>query len=279
MYEDPVVVRQGKLLHRSSETNNSSKHIVFDLDETLGSFRELYKLCEEWMRSDNVGCSLSAKLLPLLHLFPEFLRPGILTILQCLHHKKKQGKFKHFYIYTNNQCGRMWTESLVHAIQEVAQTPALVDHIICAFKIDNKIIDSRRTTHWKTWKDFVRCTLVPSTAQICFIDDTYFPKMNRDRVFYLQPRPYTHPLSWSVIAQRWMRSFPHQYCPPIDQMTLHTETTGPTKGHNEVDEEDHVETATHLLYYIGEFFELGLRRPSTRKERSRLLYNLSQKRR
>lgn len=284
MHEDEILVKQGKLL-RFNETLLSvdhHKHFVFDLDETIGSFRELYTLWKSSTPTTTVENSEnflekdsdSDRLVRLLRLFPEFLRPGILPILQYLYQKKQQHFFGQFYIYTNNQCGRFWTESVVQAIEVVAETPHLVDHIICAFKIDNVIVESCRTSHWKTWNDFIRCTLLPQKAMICFIDDTYFPKMNRDRVFYLQPRPYQHKLGFSEIAQRLMST-----------SSVHASTTliqtwfaiKPSTASSAID--DDLALSKRLLYYIREFFHMTLRRPHTRKVKGRFWYNLTQKKR
>jgi hypothetical protein len=150
----------------------------------------------------------------------------------------------------------LWTEGLVQAIERLADTPGLFDQIICAFKINNVVVESQRTSHTKSFSDFVRCTVVPPTANICFIDDTFFPQMHKDRVFYLQPRPYTQPLTTREIESRLHGSAP----PPPSN----------------VSEED---LTKRLAYYIGEFFHLGVRKPSTRKVRGRFWYHLSQRRR
>jgi hypothetical protein len=249
-----IIVRQGSSLVATTDKRRfSQKHFVFDLDETLGSFRELHEL---WTPDPQVS-----RLTSLLRLFPEFLRVGIVPILQFLQEKKQQGFFGHLYLYTNNQCGRFWAESLVKAIEEVAATPGLFDHIICAFKINNVVVESKRTSQQKTWSDFMRCTLLPSTAQICFIDDTYFPKMAKDRVFYLQPRPYHHTLSKTEIAKRLFAA---------DKPTTTTTTTSAT--------EERI-MAARLMTFLSDFFNLGLRKPSTRKIKGRFWYHLTQKRR
>jgi hypothetical protein len=267
MHEDEIMVRYGKSIciePDMPDSEGSMKHFVFDLDETIGSFRELHGL---W----NPPSGGVQTLIALLRLFPEFLRPGILPILQYLHQKKQQQCFGKFYIYTNNQCGRTWTESLIQAIEVIAETPKLVDHIICAFKIDNVIVESRRTSHWKTWKDLVRCTMLPSKAMICFIDDTYFPKMNRDRVFYLQPRPYENTLSLSQIAHRLMTTSVVKVSPRL----LETWASAAPRPNRST--EDDFALSKRLFYFIREFFHMALRRPQTRKLRGRFWYNLTQK--
>jgi len=279
---DYIHVRRGSLGDKKmTPPPAAQKHFVFDLDETLGSFCELHLLWKNWSTNlsvdDEVVDSDSSVqcLTKLLRLFPEFLRSGIIEVLQFLHAKKRRRKFRHFYIYTNNQCGRYWAESLVKAIEVVAGTPELVDQVICAFKIEDRVIEPRRTTHAKTWTDFVRCSMLPPSSYICFIDDTYFPKMDQDRVFYVQPSPYVHTLSRAVIAHRVLmsRSF-YGISPSLLEQWIHDSSTCSSTSSSPHPDRN------RLLYYIQEFFNLiALRRPSTRKVRGRFWYHLSQKRR
>jgi hypothetical protein len=148
----------------------------------------------------------------------------------------------------------------------------LVDQVICAFKINNRVIETRRTTHAKTWNDFVRCSMLPPSSYICFIDDTYFPNMEQDRVFYLQPSPYVHTLSRAAIAQRLLSSR------SIYSISLLEEWLPSSQSFHTVKPRE--DFRNRLLYYIQEFFNhVTLRRPSTRKVRGRFWYHLSQKRR
>ena len=67
-----------------SKIQRSTKVVVFDLDETLGSFADLYILWggikQTWSDCDTFY--------ELLELYPEFLRYGILTILEyCINVK------------------------------------------------------------------------------------------------------------------------------------------------------------------------------------------------
>jgi hypothetical protein len=142
----------------------------------------------------------------LLNLYPEFLRPGILTILEFLHYKKTQGALNKVYIYTNNQCGKAWVNKIVEYIHEkIGATKPLFDDTIYAFKIKNQIVDVRRTTNNKTHGDLIKCTMLKDdTAEICFIDDKKYTRMYGERVYYIQPLPYIHTLSKPDIIHRMM---------------------------------------------------------------------------
>jgi len=208
-----IQIYRGKLFKSISADNIHnhltpiSKVIVFDLDETIGSFGDLYIL---WM------AILSEKEVPHLFdefvdIYPEFFRYGIFPILDFLQHKKNLGECSKICIYTNNQCQHLkW----VHMICDYLNTKMnkdnpkihLFDRIICAFKINNKIVELDRTTHDKTIGDFIKCTLLPKKTEICFIDDTLYENMLNDRVYYIKPKMYQHNLSTDEIIERFMDS-------------------------------------------------------------------------
>jgi hypothetical protein len=70
----------------------SSKVVVFDLDETLGSFGDLFLL---WSGIRHFYPEFN-QLDALLDIYPEFLRNGILSILSFIHQKKKQENVKNY---------------------------------------------------------------------------------------------------------------------------------------------------------------------------------------
>ena len=84
----------------------------------------------------------------------------------------------------------------------IPEDTPLFDKLILAFKINDIPVELSRTTHDKTHSDFIRCTLMPKPTQICFVDNSYFPNMKHERVYYIQPRLYEHNLSFDEIIQR-----------------------------------------------------------------------------
>jgi len=81
----------------------NKKVIVFDLDETLGSFGELGSFCnalDEYYGDKQISYNMFNDL---LDLYPEFIRPQIINILKYILQKKKEDKCKYIMIYTNNQ--------------------------------------------------------------------------------------------------------------------------------------------------------------------------------
>ena len=189
------------------------KVLVFDLDETLGSFSEL-----QWIWNAILQFHEKSKLFnetqkqqllkTLIDIYPEFLRPGILPILEYVDKKKTSGECMAVFLYTNNQHPPPWTEHIVdffnQYIEEKHHTPMFFDQTIRAFKIGQEKIEWMRTSHDKSYGDFIKCTLLPPNTEICFIDNTYFRSMIYPKVYYIQPKSYVHSLTQDDIVKRFV---------------------------------------------------------------------------
>jgi hypothetical protein len=194
-------VYKGKNLSKNSV--KYKKVIVFDLDETLGSFVDLEIL---WRKVQEFDPPI--KFNQVLDIYPEFLRYGILYILDFLYQMKKNGQCENIYIYTNNQCSPLWVKQITQYFNYKIQcTDELFDKIVYAFKVNHRPVELWRTTHSKTYEDFIKCTLLPKSTEICFVDNTYFIKMNHKRVYYIKPYSYRHSLSTKSIIDRFCHSF------------------------------------------------------------------------
>ena len=82
----------------------------------------------------------------------------------------------------------------------------LFDQIIAAFKINGKQIEMCRTTHDKTHKDLIRCTKIPDNAEICYLDDVYYPEMSHKNVYYINIKPYIYDLEFDILIDRFIKS-------------------------------------------------------------------------
>lgn len=189
MLEDKIIIGQ---------ITPPKKIVVFDLDETLGCFIELNMF---WNALENYY----GKKLPnehfniLLDIFPEFLRPNILTILKYLIEKKEKKECDQVMIYTNNQGPKSW----VYMISNYFNTTInyhLFDQIIAAFKVGGKIVEFNRTSHNKSIEDLIRCTKIKTNTEICFIDDQYHPLMKNENVYYIHLLPYTFSMPYVDMA-------------------------------------------------------------------------------
>ena len=181
------------------------KIVVFDLDETLGYFTEFGIFCDclnDYFKNNQYS---ERNFNELLNLFPEFLRPKILSILQYLKIKKKENKCYKVMIYTNNQGDKSWAMNIKNYFDEELNYK-LFDQIIAAFKVRGEQIEMGRTSHDKTINDFISCTKLPEDIEICFIDDVYHSGMNDDKVYYINVKPYYHKLSIEHMMLKFLDS-------------------------------------------------------------------------
>jgi hypothetical protein len=262
-----------------------NKHFVFDLDETIGSFSDLYALWKAiGHHHHHTDISMDQDLFcAFMDLYPECLRYGILTMFEFLNMKKTQGHCGSVFLYTNNQCPSSWTTMIIEYVEKRANVRGLFDQVVHAFKISGKRVEQGRTTHAKTFGDLVKCTVLPKTAEICFIDNTRFPRMIHDRVYYIQPKSYFHALSLAEIVGRFVRSDLGHRMGAMDGVLLDyclgegctMDPVIKSLAECEVD----IQVSKKMMYHIKEFFYLALRRPKTRKIRGRFFYRGSKKKR
>ena len=179
------------------------KIIVFDLDETLGFFSQ-YGTFWEVLKKQNP--TLTHKdFSELLDLYPEYLRPNIISILNFLKHKKINNSCNKIYLYTNNQGPLSWASDIILYLEDKI-THKLFDKIIPAYKIGNKIIEPLRSSHDKSYADLIRCINCQTDHKICFIDDVHHEKMVHDSIYYINVKPYTYMLPEEEIVKRFTNS-------------------------------------------------------------------------
>ena len=184
------------------------KIVVFDLDETLGSFVEFgifWDCLHRYLSKTSKIHLTQTDFNSILDLYPEFLRPNIIQILYYLKSKKECNGCKKLMIYTNNQGSPSWTYQLKTYFESKINY-SLFDQIIAAFKINGKRVEICRSSHDKSYHDLLKCTKIPLHAEICFIDDNYFPGMYNENVYYINLKPYTHDLEFDVMISRFLTS-------------------------------------------------------------------------
>ena len=181
------------------------KIVVFDLDETLGYFTELgifWDCLNKYIKSENKKALTQENFNDILDLYPEFLRPNIINILSYLKNKKKTKCCHKMMIYTNNQGPKEWAHNIVSYFESKIKHK-LFDQIISAFKINGKHMEICRTSHVKSHKDFIKCTKLPVSAEICFLDDNFFPEMTNDNIYYINVKPYYHDLKFDYMVTKF----------------------------------------------------------------------------
>ena len=236
--------------------------IVFDLDETLGSYSDLYIL---WNYLQYI-----IEFNDLLDLFPEFSRYKIIHILEYIYQQKLAGKCENIFIYTNNQCSYDFVEliSNYYSYKLGIENGELFDQIIRSFKVGGRTVEVARTTQQKTYTDFIRCTLLPPTTQIFFIDNSYFPDMEAKRIYYIQPQSYHHHLSKEEIIRRLDKRLISNLVLKNIYYDLTTFTKSNIEKHiNYIEMKKNVDmfVAKKIMYHIKEFFHITRPRKDTKK--------------
>jgi hypothetical protein len=185
------------------------KIVVFDLDETLGYFVEFgmfWDALKSYLKYKNIDYELNQiDFNKILDLFHEFIRPSIIKILNYLKEKKQNSNCEKLIIYTNNQGPRSWAY-MIKGYFENKTNYELFDQIIAAFKVGGERVEIDRTSHNKSHKDFIKCTKIHENTQICFLDDTYYPEMSHDNVYYINVKPYIYDLEYTDMAKRLISS-------------------------------------------------------------------------
>jgi len=182
------------------------KVVVFDLDETLGYFVEFGVFWDCLKINNKKNIVMNEKIFhEVFELYPEFVRPNIIEILNYLKERKKTMCCHQLMIYTNNQGPPQWASQILSYF-ELKIKSRLFDKIIAAFKINGKRVELSRTTHNKTFNDLIRCTKIPLNTEIFFLDDVYHPEMCNKNVYYINIKPYVHSLPIDVMVARFINS-------------------------------------------------------------------------
>lgn len=177
------------------------KIVVFDVDETLGHFAKLGIFWDCLKKYLTKRILNKTDFVALLDIFPEFIRPNILSILKYVKEQKINNKCNRVMIYTNNQGEKEWMNNIKYYFQEKLQYD-LFDNIISAFKTNGVRIEWCRTTHSKCMNDLLKCAKISPATEVCFIDDVYYPNMLTNNVYYIHLKPYKHDVSFGEMLNR-----------------------------------------------------------------------------
>ena len=192
------------------------KNIVFDMDETLGHFAEInmfWTSLKEYLFLKNLSHFIVDKhnnikettFFRILDIYPEFLRPNIISIFKYLRSKQENGDIDKVMIYTNNNGPKDWVLSIRDYFNAKLGYP-IFDNVIAAFMVNGKIVEPKRTTFFKTYEDLVNCAKLSKHAEICFIDDQYHPHMINDKVYYIYTQPYVIRIDFADMIARFLKA-------------------------------------------------------------------------
>jgi hypothetical protein len=172
------------------------KYIVFDLDETLGYFKQIYYLFSIINKVDSSVKITQETFDSILDLFPEILRPNILDVLLYLKSKKEE-LTTYIIIYTNNK-KQDWTSLIIKYITAKLSCPNFFDRII-----GNSKQETCRESNEKTLDDLFRCLDLTSGTRICYIDNEYFKGMQSKYTYYLKLDNYVNDIPNDTLVERF----------------------------------------------------------------------------
>lgn len=182
----------------------SCKIVVFDLDETLGYFSQ-FSIFHDCLYSCLKISPHFQHFFELLDLFPEYLRPNIMNILEFIKIQKQNNKCSNVMIYTNNQGEKDWVINIKKYFNEKLKYD-LFDRVIGAFKVNGKRVELNRSSHNKTIDDFINCTKISKNTKICFIDDVLYHDMTGYNIYYINVKPYECHIEVDEMTNRVERS-------------------------------------------------------------------------
>tara|TARA_B100000282_G_scaffold293323_1_gene268442 strand:+ start:932 stop:1681 length:750 start_codon:yes stop_codon:yes gene_type:complete len=177
------------------------KAIVFDLDHTIGDFLLIGIL---WKFLCHVNCSLNqSDFNNICEIFPEIFRPNIFTIFKYLCKRKNLNKNIKLIIYSNNQAGKSWI-NMINEYINYKINDKVFDFIIGPYKLKNEIVEKCRHCNEKTYEDVINCCGISDKAEILFLDDLHHPKMEHNKVFYINIKKYNNKNKTREIIDRFM---------------------------------------------------------------------------
>jgi hypothetical protein len=190
--------------------------MVFDLDETLGYFVELsifWKSIIKYFCYKKINYILTQNdFIAIIELYPEFIRPNIVSILNYIKNKKYNKECEKVLIYTNNTGSKEWV-NYIKGYFEYKLKSTLFDNIIYTSKTtDSREPATNKNTYIKiekyekNIKEIITYTQLSKDVQICFLDNSYYPNMNCSNVYYIKLNSYIHKLSYETMIGRFMNA-------------------------------------------------------------------------
>lgn len=169
------------------------KSIVFDLDETIGYFKQfiyILNILESYnIRNYN----------KLLNIFNFVFRPNIFKILFYIKDEKIRKKIQYIILYTNNN-NNDFVNIIINYIHDKLNY-ILFDKIIT---INHEL----RTSKSKNYDDLIHCVNEIELHQICFIDDKEHDSMKHSNIFFIQCEKYIFNLDNKKIIKLLISNYP-----------------------------------------------------------------------
>lgn len=182
------------------------KYIVFDLDETLGTFVQLGIFKDALEATFEIALTQQA-FNELCQAFIKSFRPNLLQILKTIQQHKKPSRDVYLVIYTNNIGPKSWTVQIKTFLEDQLQEPGLFDHIIGGYiDMNNQRNELCRTTMAKLPADIRRCIGSPLDAKYIFFDDQDHPEMIQHNVTYIKSKPYRYEYTHREMIRQFLQT-------------------------------------------------------------------------
>jgi len=164
-----------------------NKHIIFDLDETIGYFKQFIFILNIIELYHSIDYNIY------FELFDDYFRPQIFNIFEIILSKKKMKQIQYVILYTNNN-NNYFVDKVINYIHKRLNNN-LFDHIIT--------YNSNRLHKIKSYEDLIYCIPDIKNDLLCFIDDKIHICMKSNlNVSYIKCEKYIHHLSNDDIINR-----------------------------------------------------------------------------
>ena len=182
------------------------KYIVFDLDETLGTFVQL-GIFKDTLEATFETALTQRAFNDLCKAFIKSFRPNLIQILKTIQRYKNTSRDIYLVIYTNNIGPKSWTIQIKTFLEDQLHEPGLFDHIIGGYiDMNNQRTELCRTTMAKLPADIRRCIGSPQDAKYLFFDDQHHPKMIDQNVTYIKSKPYRYEYTHLEMIRQFLQT-------------------------------------------------------------------------
>lgn len=158
-----------------------NKIIVFDLDETIGDFRQIIHIM------NNTDKNTKKEVHELFDLYPCVFRTNLFEVFHYIARLKRERKILAVLLYTNNGCD-IFIEYVLSYIHDKLNC-TLFDVSISFNQTQKKNKNVADLLHYSKLNPYVH-------YKICFIDDTEYDDMKS--CYYINCEPYTYDYSREI---------------------------------------------------------------------------------
>lgn len=209
------------ILLYSIQCNKPEKVIIFDFDETLGSFSEMNLIVHIlYSLRTKPDITFTEITFHVCSLFPEYFRKDIFSALEFIKQSKENKDIHKVVMYTNNNGGKYWVSSVLEYIHHVLGCD-LFDEVITSYHcLHEEQNDMRRISEEKQIADIKKIINLHPHSEFVFFDDRYHEKMDSEFVYYIKINPYIYSYDIEDIIKRLQLYYFDKTCVEFVQKRL-----------------------------------------------------------